>query len=134
MIVTKPSCAPCQEFLLKLFLTELWALDCHFYYIIYIKILSELNLLNHWRDFSETSHEWLLPSLVVHIVRNFCSNYFWLSYVPLIVIFLYQNLVRDSSTKPLGGFHLNFTWMIVTKPCCANCQEFLLKLFFTKLS
>ena len=55
MIVTKPSCAPCQEFLLKLFLTELCALDCHFYYIFYIKILSELHLLNHWGVFIETS-------------------------------------------------------------------------------
>ena len=44
------------------------------------RTLYKLHLLNHRRDFIETLQEWLLPSLVVQIVRNFCSNYFWLSY------------------------------------------------------
>ena len=44
-----------------------------------------------------------------------------------------ENFVQASTPKPLGGFHSNFTGMIVTKPSCAPCQEFLLKFFLTEL-
>ena len=42
-----------------------------------------LFLSNHWLEFNKTSQEWLIPSLVVHIVRMLHWNNFSMSYGPL---------------------------------------------------
>jgi hypothetical protein len=48
-------------------------------------MLSSLLLQNGLRDFIDTSQECLSPSLVVHIVRNFCLDYFWPSYEHFVI-------------------------------------------------
>ena len=69
----------------RTFFGGVMGLCCFFRYITYRgKHLSTLVLLNHCLDFNETLHEHLVPSLVVHIVRNFRLDVFWQSYGTLL--------------------------------------------------
>ena len=70
--------------------------------------MSTLVLLNHCLDFNETLHEHLVPSLVVHIVRNFDRTFFG-GVMGLCCFFHYitykeKNFVYACSPKPLLGF------------------------------
>jgi hypothetical protein len=62
---------PKIELLMTLTINDKW-LNLVVIILIFMFSLSGLHRSNCWPDFNETSQEWSVPSLVVHIVNMFC--------------------------------------------------------------